>query len=258
MKGRRGRGTTLAVIAGAVLIMLFVVAVGVVVLRSHATSSPAATRPGSTRPTAPPPAATTVDVDALALQLVVQPQDLSSDWTSVQRSAYTPAELNAPPICLTGTPRGNSTAGALTEYSRDLQPNGLESGHLTSAVFLQASAHDADVTRARLETPGFDACLQADVVAQLAGGGASNVTVAASSPLPGVPPYAGVAERLSMTFTVDNAAHRGIADAVDVVQGRVEFKLIVFQCSCGPLDGGLENTVTQTVSSRIRASAYAN
>jgi len=236
-----------------------VVAVAVGVLGFHVGS--ASHRPAQASPTTiPPPAAPDAGAaaNAIALQLTVQPQDLSSQWVSVQSANYPLTVANAPSACLSGIPVGNRSAGALSQYSRDLQANGLESGDLTSTAFLQASDHDAAITRTRVESPGYDACLQAEVVSDLDNEGATSVAVAAVSSLPTPAGFAGVAERLSLTFMSGHTADTGIADNVDFVQGRVEFRMVIFQCSCAPLDAGLESSLVQTVSSRIQASSFGH
>jgi hypothetical protein len=189
--------------------------------------------------------APTVD-EALALQMTVQPKDLGPRWTLLRTQTFAASAINAAPTCLVNLPPGYRSAAASREYSFDLQRNGLEAGHLVSTVLLQASVHDAAVTRIRLLASGYGLCAEADAVNQVTGGNQAGAHVVSVTPLSPPESMYGLAERVSIAFTRDGVPDSVTADIYDLVEGLVEIRTYIQACSCQPFNESQETALLQT------------
>jgi hypothetical protein len=174
----------------------------------------------------------------------------------VSTQFYTSSNLNASMTCLPQNPTGRRQAGVLQEFSRDLQSNDLESGHLDSVVLLEASSHDAAVTQQRLEAPGYATCGQSEAVTNLEYSGGQDPHVGAVTVLTDLDGDSGMGERFTISYTFHGRPATETDDFFDVVQGQVESRLLISQCGCGAFDPSLESPLLQTVSTRVRASTF--
>jgi hypothetical protein len=247
---------TVPVVVAAVIVIVLAATVGVIITSQKGVkaTSPIA-RPASASG-APRTQSAGASDNALALQLAVRPQDLGSRWVPLQAQNYPFSVLNDQIVCLPGLPAGHRSAGALSDYSLDLQPNGLEGGHLTSVILLQASAQDSAITRARLLTPGYDACGQSDAISQVTTSREVGARVVAVTPLPTPGGLTGIAERLVIDFTFNGVPDTVTTDLFDVLQGRVEIRTFIQKCSCKPFDSSFEDSLIQSLAVRAEATTY--
>lgn len=131
-------------LAWVLTVLLFVGAVAAAIHHPHPPSDVTGVVAASSSKAAPETPARAADEELLK-GAVVQPGDLSGEWTQI--GAEADPDPAAPDACVKDPVWSSVVAGRSSEYSFRLQSNGLEAGHLVSVV---SSSKSADITAKRL------------------------------------------------------------------------------------------------------------
>ncbi len=164
---KTGAGTKIAIVLGVIgagFVLLVVICVlAVVVLGgadpqkfSSTIEDPAALGTTDTKPDK----ATTSDARELASQYKLDDAAFDRRWVSLEPGiSYASAETLAQPSpCFPDDPQMNAIALALSEYSYNLDDDGLEGGHIAYATQVMASDADAAHQFERVSSSAYEAC----------------------------------------------------------------------------------------------------